>query len=190
MDHIIASLKKRNLSNSSIEELLSCATPRHYVKRDVLTTGDVPDPCFYLIEEGITRSYSVIQGREVTSWFSMEGDITFSTPSFYKGVAGYETEVVQVLEPSLIYAIPVAWLEELYSRNLEIANWSRCLHQEAFLHNERRLISLLYCSAEERYAELLQRHPNLFQRANLGYIASYLGISQVTLSQLRRRVLI
>ena len=119
-----------------------------------------------------------------------EGDITFSSPSFYGVLEGYETETVQVLEPSLIYALPIAWLEELYTRNLEVANWSRCLHQDAHIGSVHRLISLLYHSAEERYVELLKKNPQLFQRVNLGYIASYLGISQVTLSQLRRRVLI
>ena len=74
------------------------------------------------------------------------------------------------------------------TRNLEVANWSCCLHQEAHIGSVHRLISLLYHSAEERYVELLQKCPELFQRVNLGYIASCLGISQVTLSQLRRRV--
>lgn len=190
MDHIIASLKKNNMSDSSIEELLLYAVPRRYAKREILTSTAAKDPYFYLIEQGITRSYSIIDGHEVTSWFSMEGDITFSSPSFYGVLEGYETETVQVLEPSLIYTVPIAWLEELYTRNLEVANWSRCLHQDAHIGSVHRLISLLYHSAEERYVELLKKNPQLFQRVNLGYIASYLGISQVTLSQLRRRVLI
>ena len=190
MDHIIASLNKRNMSDSSIEELLLYAVPRHYAKREILTSTAANDSYFYLIEQGVTRSYSIIDGHEVTSWFSMEGDITFSSRSFYGVQEGYDTETVQVLEPSLIYAVPIAWLEELYTRNLEVANWSRCLHQEAHIGSVLRLISLLYHSAEERYVELLQKWPELFQRVNLGYIASYLGISQVTLSQLRRRVLI
>ena len=54
--------------------------------------------------------------------------------------------------------------------------------------NEKRLISRLYQTAEERYTELLETRPELFQRVNLGYIASYLGISQVTLSHLRNRI--
>lgn len=77
----------------------------------------------------------------------MEGDITFSSRSFYGVREGYETKTVQVLEPSLIYALPIDWLEELYTRNLEVANWSCCLHQEAHIGSVHRLISLLYHSA-------------------------------------------
>ena len=79
-------------------------------------------------------------------------------------------------------------LEKLYETNLEIANWSRILHQEAFLANEQRLISMLYKSAETRYVELLQTRPELFRRVNLGYIASFLGMSQVTLCHLRNKI--
>lgn len=140
MEHIVASLKKRNMSDSSIEESLLYATPRHYAKREILTSTAANDPNFYFIEQGVTRSYSIIDGHEVTSWFSMEGDITFSSRSFYGVREGYETETVQVLEPSLIYALPIAWLEELYTRNLEVANWSRCLHQEAHIGSVHRLI--------------------------------------------------
>ena len=79
-------------------------------------------------------------------------------------------------------------LEKLYWTNIEIANWSRLLHQEAFIETEKRLISRLYKSAEERYVDLLQARPILFQRVNLGYIASFLGISQVTLCHLRNKL--
>ena len=87
-----------------------------------------------------------------------------------------------------MYAVPVKDLEALYRTNIEIANWSRILHQDAFIINEKRLISRLYMSAQERYMELLETRPELFRRVNLGYIASFLGISQVTLCHLRNKV--
>lgn len=96
--------------------------------------------------------------------------------------------MVQLLEDSVLYAIPIKELEKLYQTNLEIANWSRILHQEAFIMSEKRLIARLYKSAEERYMELKRTHPELFQRVNLGYIASFLGISQVTLCHLRNKI--
>lgn len=96
--------------------------------------------------------------------------------------------MVQMLEDGLLYAVPLKDLTRLYETNLEIANWSRILHQQAFIKNEKRLISRFYQSAEERYRQLLDNEPGLFQRVNLGYIASYLGISQVTLCNLRNKI--
>ena len=51
---------------------------------------------------------------------------------------------------------------------------------------ERRLIYRLYMSAEERYKDFVEKNPDLIQRVNLGYIASYLGMSHVTLCALRK----
>lgn len=189
MEQIKNALKARsNMSDDSINELLAQHTVLHLPNRYMLTSSFRTDRNFYLVEKGIARSYCVIDGKEVTSWFSMEGDIVFSTNNFYGRQEGYEYEMVQLLEESVLYAIPVKALERLYDTNLEIANWSRILHQDAFIANERRLISRLYRSAEERYVELLRTRPELFRRVNLGYIASFLGISQVTLCRLRNKI--
>ena len=189
MHNIIKSLKaKSNMSDGSIHELLAHSVVLELPKKHTLTSSLLHDRNFYFIEKGITRSYCVIHGKEVTSWFSMEGDIVFSTNSFYGEMQGYESEFVQVLEDAVLYALPVKDLEKLYWTNIEIANWSRLLHQEAFIETEKRLISRLYKSAEERYVDLLQARPILFQRVNLGYIASFLGISQVTLCHLRNKL--
>lgn len=176
------------MSDRSINELFAHSVLLESPKKQILTSSFHHDQYFYFIEKGITRSYCVMNGKEVTSWFSTEGDIVFSTNNFYGKIQGYEYEMVQVLEDTISYAIPTKDLEKLYRTNIEIANWSRILHQEAFIKNEKRLISRLYKSAEERYIDLLQTRPELFQRVNLGYIASFLGISQVTLSQLRNKI--
>lgn len=189
MDHIRKALKaKWEMSDDSIRALFRHSVLLKLPKKHVLTSSFQSDKYCYFIEKGIARSFCVINGKEVTSWFSMEGDITFSTNNFYGKLPGYEYEVVQLLEDSVVYAVPVKDLEELYATNIEIANWARVLHQEAFLMNEKRLIARLYQSAEERYVDLLQSSPMLFRRVNLGYIASFLGISQVTLCHLRNKI--
>ena len=140
----------------------------------------------YFIEKGIARSYCLIDGKEVTSWFSKEGELIYSTNSFYGRTEGYENEMVQILEDSLLYYIPIIELEKLCIDHADIANWLRILYQKAFVEIERRLIYRLYMSAEERYKDFSEKNPDLFQRVNLGYIASYLGMSHVTLCALRK----
>lgn len=189
MENIINALKaKSSMSDNSIKELFIHSSILKLPKKHILTSSFQKDKNFYFMEKGIARSYCVLNGKEATSWFSMEGDIVFSTNNFYGSIKGYEYEMVQLLENSILYAIPVKELNALYLNNIEIANWSRVLHQDAFIANEKRLISRLYQTAEERYIELLETRPELFQRVNLGYIASYLGISQVTLCHLRNKI--
>lgn len=189
MENIINALKaKSSMSDNSIKELFIHSSILKLPKKHILTSSFQKDKNFYFMEKGIARSYCVLNGKEATSWFSMEGDIVFSTNNFYGNIKGYEYEMVQLLENSILYAIPVKELNALYLNNIEVANWSRVLHQDAFIANEKRLISRLYQTAEERYIELLETRPELFQRVNLGYIASYLGISQVTLCHLRNKI--
>jgi hypothetical protein len=93
---------------------------------------------------------------------------------------------VQVLENSLFYYLSIAELDEMCRNYCGIANWLRVLHQRAFVEMEWRLISRFHMTAEQRYLSFSAQHPDLFQRVNLGYIASYLGMSQVTLCSLRK----
>ncbi len=185
MENILRSLTSgpATLSLSSITELTSAFTRREYPKRYHLVRSGQYIPFCFFIEKGITRSYFVRDGREITHWFSKEGDITFGMETFYHNEPA--TENVQLLEPCVLYSIPIDTLNELYNRNIEIANWGRVIHQEAYRTMHLRHISRLYESARERYEKMLEEHPDIFARVNLGYIASYLGISQVTLSKLR-----
>lgn len=188
MKLILESICKIYPMNDEILQIFaSRLRPLKLSKRTILISDQKKDRNIYFIEKGITRSYNVLNGKEVTSWFSKEGDLTYSTNSFYGKTTGYETETVQLLEDSLLYFMPISELEELCSRYIEIANWMRILHQRAFVEIERRLIFRLYLSAEERYRDFSAMNADLFQRVNLGHIASYLGISHVTLCALRKQ---
>lgn len=172
-----------------IDVLVSHCRQKEVRKKTLLISPLVKDENVYILEKGIARSYNIIDGKEVTSWFSQEGDLTFSTNSFYGKTEGYENERVQCLEDSLLNYIKISDLERLCNQYIDIANWLRLLHQKAFVEMERRLIYRLYMSAEERYKDFYSKNPAIFQRVNLSYIASYLGISTVTLWKLRKSVL-
>lgn len=176
-----------DISNEILDDFISHLHPVNIPRKTVLIKPLIKDDNVYIIEKGIARSYNIIDGKEITSWFSKEGELIFSTNSFYGETEGYENERVQILEDSLLYYIRIPDLEKLCFKYIEISNWLRLLHQKAFVEMERRLIYHLYMSAEERYKDFCSKNPEIFQRVNLGYIASYLGISQVTLWKLRKQ---
>lgn len=187
MDKIIKSIKATfNVSENTLKELTSRLQPVTMAKKTILVEPGKKDSNIYFIEKGIARAFNLVDGKEITSWFSKEGDLIYSTNSFYGKTEGYENEMVQILEKSLFYYIPITELENLCLQYSEIANWLRILHQRAFVEMERRLIYRLYMSAEERYKDFIKKNPDMLQRVNLGYIASYLGISHVTLCALRK----
>lgn len=174
------------VSDSSIEELVSHLNEWHYPKNHLLTQTGVKDNYVYFIEVGCARTFFFLGNTEVTNWFSTEGDITFSSTSLYHALPALE--YVQLLEDSLIYQMPINALNKLYQTNIDIANWSRVIHQEALLKMQNLRLDRLSLSAKERYEKLITENPNLIGRVNLGFIASYLGMTQQHLSSLRAEV--
>ncbi|MCK7555759.1 hypothetical protein MKQ70_12315 [Chitinophaga sedimenti] len=103
--------------------------------------------------------------------------------SYVDNKKGYED--VQLLEDSDLYKLDLADLRALFEVNIDIANWGRKFVEQELIKVEERLISRQFKTARERYLDLLKDHPNLLQRVQLGHIASYLGITQVSLSRIR-----
>ena len=82
-------------------------------------------------------------------------------------------------------AIRIEDLNRIYETNIEIANWGRVIHQECLLYMDMHHINRLYLPAKERYEQLLREQPDVIHRAQLGYIASFLGMTPQHLSRLR-----
>lgn len=140
----------------------------------------------YFIRKGITRAFADKPNGPVTFWFGQEGDMVISMRSYVENKEGYEN--IELLEDCELYKIRIPKLQSLFDVDPYIANWGRRLMERELLKTEERLISMQFKSALERYQELLELQPNLLQRVQLGHIASYLGISQVSLSRIRATV--
>ena len=163
MENIIKGIRRYYpVSDSSLEMLFSHMKKLELPKKHLLIHGGVSDRHVYFIEKGFCRSYCLRDGEEITIWFSREGDITFAMKDLYHNQPGYE-----------------------YVTNIEIANWGRIIHQECLLYMDIHHINRLYLPAKERYEQLLREQPDVIHRAQLGYIASFLGMTPQHLSRLR-----
>lgn len=139
----------------------------------------------YFIAKGISRAY-VNQGmHEVTFAFFEEGQILLSIQSYVENLPGYEN--IELLEDCVLYQLRKEDLELLYATDIHLANWGRKLADKSFVETEKQLISRQFKSTAERYEEFIKGSPNLFQRVKLKHVASYLGMTQVTLSRIRAK---
>lgn len=152
-------------------------------KNTVVISADQVEKYVYFIEKGIARAYCHTEKGQQTIWFGEEGTIMVSFMSSFKNAPGYE--YIEMLEDSILYRVSNTNLNTIYANNILLANWGRKFAEQELLQTEERFISYLFKTATERYEELLQRHPSLIKRVQLGYIASYLGITQVSLSRIR-----
>lgn len=138
------------------------------------------------IKEGIVRAYTSVDGKEITFWFGKEGATLVSMKGYVNDEPGYET--MELMEDSVLYVLERKKLKVLFSEDLHIANWGRRYAEMELLATEERLISMLSAIASERYKELLEKEPDLLQRLPLGSIATYLGITQASLSRIRAQI--
>lgn len=137
----------------------------------------------YFIKKGIVRAYAHQNDHEITFWFGREGETVISMNSYLNHEPGYED--IELLEDCELYALKTTDLHQLYEQDIHMANWGRKFAERELLRTEARLISRQFSTASERYRELLHTNPDLLQRVPLGHIASYLGITQVSLSRIR-----
>ena len=173
------------VSDDSLKLLFEKFTRLELPKKSLIIKAGVINRHVYFIEKGFARSYCLHDGKEITIWFSREGDITFAMKDLYHNEPGYEN--VELLEDSILYVISVKDLNNLYETNIEIANWGRIIHQECLLYMDQHHNARLYLSAKERYEIFLKELPDVIHRAKLTYIASYLGMTPQYLSSLRSK---
>lgn len=138
----------------------------------------------YFILQGIARVYLKSE-KEITFCFCTETDIILSYNSYFNETPGYEN--IELLEDSTLLKISHKRIKELCSQQLEIANFFNKIIGSELVKTEERLINTQSKTASERYEDLLSLNPSIVNRVQLGYIASYLGISQVTLSRIRAK---
>ncbi|PUB32901.1 CRP-like cAMP-binding protein [Elizabethkingia sp. YR214] len=147
---------------------------------------DKVETSVYFVKKGIVRAYVLQDGNEITFWFGKEGNTVISMRSYVENKPGYEN--IELLEVCELYELKIDSLRKLYQQDIHIANWGRRLAEQELIKTEERLISRQVRAAGERYRDLMKQHPEFLQRIQLGYIASYLGITQVSLSRIRAEI--
>ncbi|PZP41284.1 MAG: Crp/Fnr family transcriptional regulator [Pseudopedobacter saltans] len=174
------------LSSEAKSLIVSATTEVHFPKGHILFKENRYEQNVYFLKSGIARAFSTIDDGEITFWFGMQGDFIISMQNYIENRRSYET--IELLEDAELYQISNKNLQNLYNQNVEIANWGRKLAEKELVKTEKRFISRQLGTATERYKELLNTYPDLMQRVALCHIASFLGITQVSLSRIRAEI--
>jgi CRP-like cAMP-binding protein len=96
-------------------------------------------------------------------------------------------ENIQLIEDCTLWGISHEHLQELYDKHKDIERLGRVMHERYYVRLEERFVNNHFKEARERYENLLSQSPHILQRVPLGYVASYLGITQETLSRIRNK---
>jgi CRP/FNR family transcriptional regulator, anaerobic regulatory protein len=175
-----------SISEKTKTALSQIVIKKEFSKGHILLQQDKVCKNLYLVESGFLRGFYFQDGKDKTLWFASENDIVTSMYSFITQKPSLE--IIEIMDTSILYCINYEQLQNLYKTYSELNLIGRLLTEKYYIELEERTLSLQFQTAEERYRHLLENKPNLLQKASLGQIASYLGISQETLSRIRRRI--
>lgn len=137
----------------------------------------------YFVNKGVARVYYEVNGLDVTDYFAIDGQFIGGVDSLFSGRPSKKG--IQLLEDSIVQRVNYRQFEELCALHHDIERVGRKMAIFAFLEGQQRIESIRFHEAKERYEELNRKYPGLINRCPLKYIASYLGITQVSLSRIR-----
>lgn len=159
---------------------------KEYVQKNqlLLQEGQVCNK-LYFVEQGIGRSYYLKkEGKEVTQWFFGDGNFMSSVDSFFRESPSFY--YVEILEDSILHSISKVEMDLLLAKYHKMEKFIRLLSIEMFAKIIHKLNAVQFQTAKERYDYMLSEFPDISHRVPLGYIASYLGMTQETLSRIRK----
>ncbi len=154
-------------------------------KTILLNEGEISNKA-YLIEKGCLRLWFNHGGKDVTFQFFFENEAVSSIESFTKGRASLFN--IETIEPSVLQIIKKKDFDRILNENPQLKDLLYKIILERQFNYMRHFLSLIKDKPKERYLNLLKDKPQIIQRIPQHYIASYLGITSVSLSRIRNKI--
>ncbi len=152
----------------------------------LLTAGKMSDEYLFL-NSGYMRAFAHnTAGNEVTTGFYSQGQVIFEVSSFFNRTRSKEN--IQALTDCEGWYITYKQLNDLFHALPEFREFGRSVLVKGFAELKTRMLTTITETAEERYEQLLKNNPEIFQHAPLKNIASYLGITDTSLSRIRKEL--
>ena len=177
----------RHLGLSDLAKLQSVASLANFKEGELIAQEGDRFPYFVLIRSGIIRTYLITPGgEERTTRLAKEGDISACSQCVFGN--GISNEYLYAVEPIKALLINVEQFKRLAKNDLGFQKVLNDGLADAFLEAVERIQFFTLLNPEERYKYLLDNAPDLLRRVPQKYLASYLGVTTVSLSRIRSRV--
>lgn len=187
----LESLKQKILSYTPVNDKVLEEQMQFYQRMD-LKKGDtlvIPGQLvhhFYYMATGCIYYYKLDEGEQKVLEFYTNDLFFTDLPAYVKGTPS--NYYLKASEATVVYAIKKSDAEKSFEKSHQLERFGRLSMQEAFMKIFTRVERLNSRTNEERYLRLLEKRPDLFQRVPQYLIASYLGLTPVGLSKLRKRL--
>lgn len=184
MEALFKYLVKFNpLSNEAKEAISKISSTIQVKKNQDLQPIGYTCKTIYFLKKGVARIYYYKEAIDITESFSFENCIVVRFESLFAGQPSKKG--IQAIEDSEFITINAAQLFKLYDKFPEIERLFRKITEAQLVETINRVESIQFNTAEERYNSLIREAPDVLKRIPLKYVASYLGITPVSLSRIR-----
>jgi len=153
-------------------------------KTILLNEGETANQIFF-IKKGCLREWFNKDGKDITFQFFFEGQLVASIESFLSNQPSKFT--IESIEPSTTFSITRKNLDQLYRLFPEFKEGFQEFIFQRFTNYSHLFLSRIKDTPKERYEDLIENHPEIIERVPQHYIASYLGITPISLSRIRNR---
>lgn len=171
------------LSENLKSELSKRIKPIVFKKGELVLDANNISNKSYFINKGILRTYFIKDGKEISEYFSGIDEWVNSPKSFMQREK--DIYYIDAIENTEAYFITVNDLVYLFDNFPEMERYARLSMGTVFGHFMERITSIRFTTAKEKYNHFQKTYTNIYHRIPLGMVASYLGITQETLSRIR-----
>lgn len=142
---------------------------------------------YFIIESGLVRAFTHnYKGEEITTDFIGANEIVIEVSSLFTRIPAQES--LQALTNGVAWKIDFNIFQELYHKSAGFSEWGRAWMSNQLFGLKQRNIDMISVSASDRYLKLLKEKPQIIQQASLKNIASFLGVTDTSLSRIRKEV--
>lgn len=187
-DHFLKRIfKPENFSSEELELILSQFTRVEFSKNDYLIHEGKVASYYYFLESGFLRSYTInFEGNDITTNFFIEEDIVIDWHSYFLQKPCKES--IQALSNGTCWKISFQNFMSLFKiESFREVGRTRLIRN--YFHLKNHSISIIADQAKDRYLNLLKEKPTIVQNVPLKHIATYLGITDTSLSRIRKEIL-
>lgn len=174
------------LTDSVYDLIVDAADEVSYGKREAIIVTGVVDPDVYIIKDGIVRGYILSQGVENNIYFGLEGTLLASMQSFSQGAPSIIC--VEACCQTTVLRLRKADVESLMDESSEFCRWIAGVFTRRSCYDELKA-KVMNGDARWRYEWLERCRPELFDHVPLKAIASYLKMTEVHVSRIRKQIL-
>jgi CRP-like cAMP-binding protein len=158
-----------------------------FYKDDYLLREGKIENLYWFLEQGYARSYVTDpKGNDITTEFYSNGDVVIDWSSFF--LRNPTREYIQALTDCECWQLDFETFQKLFHSIEAFREQGRTRLVQSYFLSKNHRISIIADQAKERYLQLLKGRPHIIQNIPLKHIATFLGITNYSLSRIRREI--